>query len=389
VVDRLVHEALGDALLAHGAASVQTEDADADTPQEQAIYAEPLAESHAEPLAESLAESGAESLAESLAESGAESLGSSARSTGWQRNRLCALFEAQPGEAHAQAARLLSRACAVAALPSQPEWQLRALVEQDWVELTQAQFQPIAVGKRLWISPSWHPDHPPDRTPLILDPGLAFGTGSHPTTRLCLEWLEAHLHGGEEVLDYGCGSGILGIAAALLGAARVQAVDIDPQALRATRHNAQRNRVEACLATRSSLQALTEHPQVAHPGTGDPCVEHPRTRAPSTEHRRTRATSVGHPKDSPPQAVTGDPEGFDIVVANILAAPLMLLAPLLESRLRPGGRIVLAGLLSGQVTAVSACYPCSSPQPWRSAEGWVVLAGQRPHHPGPRSRHAP
>jgi ribosomal protein L11 methyltransferase len=340
VVNREVEAALSDALLECGAAAVQTEDADAHTAEEEAIFAEP----HLPPTGPGV----------------------------WSRNRLCALLKIAPDLVQSEASRMIEEACALARLQVTPPWELRALVDQDWVRLTQSQFQPIAVGDRLWISPSWHDSCPADRRALILDPGLAFGTGSHPTTRLCLEWLESHLRGGEEVLDYGCGSGILGIAAALLGARRVHAVDIDPQALRATRENALRNQVADLLdVSTGKVTVLDTTARVV--GSAD---------AIATEGGAAQrlAGAAGAGADRPRQAV-GQPANFDVVIANILAAPLKLLAPLLEARLRPGGWIVLAGLLSEQAEDVSCCYPYTSPAPWRSEEGWTVLAGRRHQAP--------
>jgi ribosomal protein L11 methyltransferase len=190
------------------------------------------------------------------------------------------------------------------------------------VQLTQSQFDPIRINERLWIVPSWHDAPDPTATNLILDPGMAFGTGSHPTTRLCLEWLCAEVHGNESVLDYGCGSGILGIAAARLGAGRVLGVDIDPHALVAARNNAERN--NASLELRSSSDPLDE------------C--------------------------------------FDLVVANILTNPLCLLAPLLCSRAGTNGRMALSGVLEIQAQQVIDAYA-----PWRelrigaALDGWVRL----------------
>jgi len=339
VVDREVEAALSDALLECGAAAVQTEDADAHTPQERAIFAEPQ-----------------------LPPTGFEV---------WPRNRLCALLQMAPDLAQSEASRVMGEACALARLQVTPPWELRALAEQDWVRLTQSQFQPIAVGDRLWISPSWHDRCPADRTALILDPGLAFGTGSHPTTRLCLAWLESHLRGGEEVLDYGCGSGILGIAAALLGARGVYAVDIDPQALRATRENALRNGVADRVDVSTGMVRVID--PTARVGAADRMAA-----AGRTAHRPASAAGADA---ALPQHSAGSPESFDVVIANILAAPLKLLASLLEARLRPGGWIVLAGLLSEQAKDVSSCYPDTSPAPWRTEEGWTVLAGQRPPAP--------
>ncbi|MNC84664.1 Ribosomal protein L11 methyltransferase [compost metagenome] len=188
------------------------------------------------------------------------------------------------------------------------------------------QFAPIRISQRLWIVPSWHAPPDPGAINLLLDPGLAFGTGSHPTTRLCLNWLERMVRGGETVLDYGCGSGILAIAAMKLGAARADGVDIDQQALLAARANALHNRVQA-----------TFH------GAAD-AVQHP----------------------------------AQIVVANILAHPLIVLAPLIARLTARGGVLALAGLLAGQEEEVRAAYA-----PWfdfevpGQDEGWMLLSGTR------------
>lgn len=198
---------------------------------------------------------------------------------------------------------------------------------QDWVRATQAQFAPLRITPTLWIVPSWHEPVDPAAVNLALDPGLAFGTGSHPTTRLCLKWLARELHGGEAVLDYGCGSGILAIAACRLGADRVVGTDIDPQALIASRANAQRNNVAPTFVS------------VDHLPAGD---------------------------------------AFDVIVANILANPIIALAPAFARHLRLGGRAVLSGILDAQGDAVIAAY-----QRWfnirvcESEDGWVALAGMR------------
>jgi ribosomal protein L11 methyltransferase len=199
----------------------------------------------------------------------------------------------------------------------------------DWVRATQAQFRPIEVAERLWIVPSWCDPVDVDAINVVLDPGLAFGTGSHPTTRLCIRWLARELHRGDSVLDYGCGSGILAIIAAKLGASRVIGTDIDPQAIAASRDNAHRNRVDARFAV-----------------PDDPLI------------RRA--------------------ERFDVVVANILANPLRLLAPSLAARVAIGGRVVLSGILAAQAPNVIAAYT-----PWfriavqSDDQGWVALAGTR------------
>jgi ribosomal protein L11 methyltransferase len=225
----------------------------------------------------------------------------------------------------ADPAALLARACARAGLAPPPH-AVRELAELDWVRATQAQFVPIRVGVRLWIVPSWHAPPDPGAVNIVLDPGLAFGTGSHASTRLALRWLEREIRGGETVLDYGCGSGILAIAALKLGAARARGVDIDPQALLAARRNAQHNRVQASF------------------------------------HHAARAIR------KPAQ----------IVVANILAQPLIVLAPLLARLTAAHGRIALAGLLAEQADEVAAAY-----RDWfeigvqTEEEGWVLLAGGR------------
>ncbi len=199
--------------------------------------------------------------------------------------------------------------------------------DQDWVRATQSQFGPIEITPALWIVPSWSAPVTPGALNLVLDPGLAFGTGSHPTTSLCLQWLAATPLAGARVLDYGCGSGILAIAAAKLGAREVTGTDIDAQALVASRENAVRNAVTARFVGPDAL---------------------------------------------PPAAQ------YDIVVANILANPLMVLAPALAQRVRPGGAIVLSGVLAVQATEVAACYaPWFRIGVWKEEDGWVALAGTR------------
>ncbi|HYJ20071.1 MAG TPA: 50S ribosomal protein L11 methyltransferase, partial [Burkholderiales bacterium] len=194
--------------------------------------------------------------------------------------------------------------------------------EREWLK----DFRPMRFGKKLWVSPA---GQLPDQTAevvLELDPGLAFGTGTHATTALCLEWLDDGIKGGERVLDYGCGSGILAIAAARLGASRVAGVDIDPQAVAASRYNAQRNGVEARFS-----------------GADDP-----------------------------------RPEPADVVVANILSNPLKVLAPLLAELVLPGGHIVLSGILQPQADAVAAEYVrWFDIDPFSEREGWVRVSGVR------------
>jgi ribosomal protein L11 methyltransferase len=207
-----------------------------------------------------------------------------------------------------------------------PQHTVAALADDDWVRKTHEQFQPVCITPRLWIVPSWCEPVDAAAVNLRLDPGLAFGTGTHPTTRLCLRWLAATLAACETVLDYGCGSGILAIAAAKLGAAAVTGTDVDPQSIIASRDNAKLNAVEA----RFDL-----------PG----------------------AIGAG---------------AYDVVVANILANPIILLAPLLAARVRSGGRILLSGILDAQAAEVEAVYRrWFTIDVWNSDEGWVALAGSR------------
>ncbi|HXX82638.1 MAG TPA: 50S ribosomal protein L11 methyltransferase [Casimicrobiaceae bacterium] len=203
--------------------------------------------------------------------------------------------------------------------------------EDDWVRRTQAQFRPIRLSERLWIVPSWCDPVDPSALNLTIDPGLAFGTGSHPSTRLCLRWLDANLERGASVLDYGCGSGILSIAAARLGAGSVIGIDIDDQAMEASRANARINAVRARFMRPRSLRSRE----------------------------------------------------FDVVVANILADPLEGLAPRLASRVIAGGSIVLSGILEAQAAALVAAYSqWFNIGLWEREEGWVALAGSRRHEHG-------
>ncbi len=276
-------EALSDALLAAGAISVSVEDALAGTELETPQFGEPG--SPTTPL--------------------------------WDDSRVVALFE--PAD---DLVGRIAAAAAAAGIADLPEIAMADVAEQDWVRLTQSQFDPIRISDRLWIVPSWHVAPDPQAINLELDPGLAFGTGSHPTTRLCLEWLEANVAPGVSVLDYGCGSGILAIAAKKLGAGDTVGVDIDPAALTAAADNAARNRVELHLA---------------HSG-------------------------------APIQ------QTFDRVVANILTNPLMLLAPLLSSLRKPGGRLALSGVLETQAEQVIAAYaPYLRLVVGATHEGWVRL----------------
>ncbi len=221
--------------------------------------------------------------------------------------------------------RLVREAAAAAGLAEAPPFTTCALADEDWVRRTQAQFAPSVIGERLWVGPCWRVPLP-GRASVRIDPGLAFGTGSHPTTRLVLGFLERSVRGGVRVLDYGCGSGILALAAAKLGAARVDGVDVDPQAVETALANARANGVEL-------RAALPEALPVAR---------------------------------------------YDIVVSNILAQPLIVLAPLLAQRTAAGGRLALAGILHSQGEEVAAAY-----RPWFEAdatelcEGWVLVSGVR------------
>ncbi len=251
----------------------------------------------------------AEAFGDALLEAGAQSVAVEA-------GRLSAILKAHddPGALVAAAAQSIGR--------NPPKFRCEGLAERDWVRESQAQFEPFAVG-RLWIGASWH-EVPRDAVTVTIDPGMAFGTGSHPTTRLVLTWLENNLRGEEAVLDYGCGSGILAIAAAKLGAARVDAVDVDPLAVLAAAENAALN------------------------GTG------------------VRALA--------PEALP--PAQYDVVVSNILLQPLVLLAPLLAAHAAPRGRIALAGVLDAQAAELAAAYA-----PWFDAavalrlDGWALVAG--------------
>jgi len=284
--------------------------------------------SHAEPMCDVLLDIGA--LSASIEDADAGTVAEkpqfgepgSVNSPGWQRSRVVALFE--PG---ADIAALLAQASQAIGLAGVPDWVVEEVAEQNWVQLTQSQFDPIRVSERLWIVPSWHDSPDPDAVNLILDPGMAFGTGSHPTTRLCLEWLERHVASGCTVLDYGCGSGILAIAAARLGAARVAGVDIDPQAVAAAHANAERNGVTALFADST-------------------------------------------------QPMAGE---YDLVVANILSNPLRVLAPAICAHVRSGGRLALSGILREQAEEIIAIYAQWLPMQVADVrEDWVCLAGIKP-----------
>jgi ribosomal protein L11 methyltransferase len=277
-------EPVSEALEALDALSVSVEDADAHTAAEQALFGEP---------------------------------GMPPPKDGWQRSRVLALF---PQLQAAQEAAVLLQA---------QDWfagarvlEVAEVAEQDWVRLTQAQFAPVDITPTFWIVPTWH-EPPAQASEVIrLDPGLAFGTGTHPTTRMCLRWIAAHAPVGPRVLDYGCGSGILAIGAAKHGAREVDAVDIDEAAVRATLDNAQANGVQ--------LQA------------------------------------VGLPDRAQGR--------YDLVLANILATPLKVLAPLLCGHVAPGGHLVLAGILERQAQELKDAYaPWAALQVSDAEDGWILM----------------
>ena len=287
LVDSKTAEPLSDALMEAGALSVALEDADAGTVDETPLFGEPDY-----PSAEL-----------------------------WARSVAVVLFDID-----ADVAAILAQAAAAIGVPAPTGYTVDTVADEDWVRLTQSQFDPIPISPRLWIVPTWHDAPDAAAINLKLDPGLAFGTGSHPTTRLCLRWLDTHLAGGETLLDYGCGSGILAIAAVKLGAAQVDGIDIDPQAVTASNDNAVLNGVSA---------------------------------------------RFGLPGELPEHT-------YDVVVANILTNPLKAMAPLLAGKVRACGRLVLSGILAEQAEDVMALY-----QQWFvfdppvSDEGWVRLAGTR------------
>lgn len=281
-------ELLSDALMELGALAASIEDANAETPDEQPIFGEP----------------------------GDPPPGI------WQQNVVSALFN-ENADLHT-VLQALSEATGIATF----QYATETIAEQDWVRATQSQFDPIRIRDDLWIVPSWHDAPNADALNIVLDPGLAFGTGSHPTTHLCLAWLADTISpdASASVLDYGCGSGILAIAARKLGASHVIGVDIDPQAIQSSVYNAEQNAVDASFFMANDL-----------------------------------------------------PNGqFDIVVANILSSALSVLAPALASAARPGGKIALSGILREQAEQVSAIY-----QEWFDMnppvfmDSWVLLTGSR------------
>lgn len=280
-------ERLSDALMECGALSVSIEDADAGTEAEKPQFGEP----------------------------GHDPAGL------WDHSRVIALFDQNKNLQDC-----LSAAAVQAGLPDVPQYSTEYVEEQNWVQLTQSQFDPIQINDRLWIVPSWHEAPDASAINIELDPGMAFGTGSHPTTRLCLEWLCESVSNGQSVLDYGCGSGILGIAAAKLGATPVLGIDIDEKALESAVFNIQRNAVS--MEVQSSRNNLNQQ--------------------------------------------------FDIVVANILTNPLCVLAPALCAHLAAGGRIALSGVLETQADKVIEAYaPFVSLRVGNQLDGWIRLEGTR------------
>ena len=276
-------EVLSDALDALDALSVSVEDADAQTPAEQALFGEP---------------------------------GMPPPKDGWQRSRMVALFaeQAQANEASALLqAQDFFEGCKLLGV--------RKVEDQDWVRLTQSQFAPVEITPDFWIVPTWHEVPPQAKQIIRLDPGLAFGTGTHPTTRMCLRWVATHDVRGQRVLDYGCGSGILAIGAAKYGAQTIDAVDIDEAAVTSTELNASANGV------------------VLHAGL--------------------------------PELAKGE---YQTVLANILATPLKVLAPLLCAHVQSGGHLVLAGILERQADELKQAYA-----PWLALEvadaedGWILM----------------
>lgn len=279
---------LSEALDALDALSVSVEDADAQTPAEQALFGEP---------------------------------GMPPPKDGWQRSRMVALFaqEAQAQEALALlSAQDFFEACQMLGV--------QAVAEQDWVRLTQSQFAPVEITSDFWIVPTWHEVPAQARQIIRLDPGLAFGTGTHPTTRMCLRWIARHGVQDQRVLDYGCGSGILAIGAAKYGATQIDAVDIDEAAVTSTELNAQANNVRLQAGLPNKAQGL-----------------------------------------------------YQTVLANILATPLRVLAPLLCAHVAPSGSLVLAGILERQADELKAAYaPWIALEVADSEDGWILMTATSP-----------
>ena len=291
-VPRDLTEQVSDALIEAGALSVSVEDADEGTDAERPLFGEP---------------------------------GMEPTEHAWEHSRVVAL-----AEAGADCDAIVRDACQMCEITEPLPFSLRPVAEQDWVRVTQSQFEPIHIGRRIWVVPSWHEAPEPDAVVLELDPGLAFGTGSHPTTRLCMEWLESHAPIGKTMLDYGCGSGILAMLGKKLGLGSVDGVDIDEQAISSAHGNAERNRCDVHFFMPEDFKAA-------------------------------RSTTR-----------------YDLVMANILSSPLKLMAPMLCGRVSRGGSLVLSGVLARQADEVIASYaPLISLSVWAELDGWVALAGQR------------
>ena len=284
-------EPVSDALMAElDALSVSVEDSDADTDAEHALFGEP---------------------------------GMPAPQPGWDRSTLRALFESEAAASEAATLLLAQDWAAEVSLRA-----LQAVPAQDWVRLTQQQFDPVQITPTFWIVPSWHAPPAGAATVIRLDPGMAFGTGTHPTTRMCLRWIAQHAGAvaGARVLDYGCGSGILAIGAALHGGAPIDAVDIDPAAITTTAQNAADNDVTL------------------------------RSGAPDM--------ASGH---------------YPLVLANILATPLKMLAPLLCGHVAAGGHLVLAGILDRQADELKTAYaPWITLEVSNTMDGWILMTGRKP-----------
>jgi ribosomal protein L11 methyltransferase len=279
---------------------------------------------HAEALSEALVEAGALSVA--LEDAAAGTVPQAGADWGaaprWARTRLVAL-----AEAGADAAALVMQAAASCGLRA-PDFEAARLDDEDWILRVQSQFGPMRAGDRLWVVPSWCDAPDAAAVNVRLDPGLAFGTGGHPSTRLVLRWLERTVRGGERLLDYGCGSGVLAIAALLLGAREALAVDVDPRALEVAQANARANGVALAAAV--------------------------------------------------PEALAPAHAAFDLVVANILAGTLVALAPELAARAGPGARIALSGILRAQAAEVIAAYAAHFDLAvLDEEEGWALVAGAR------------
>lgn len=282
-------ENLGDALMELGALSISVSDAAVDTEDEKPLYGEP---------------------------------GLTPEKNAWEQSQVVALF-GENGLNASEISLALSEEGFQVNMPME-----RTVEDQDWVRLTQSQFDPIQVGQRLWVVPSWHnAPNDPDAVCLAVDPGLAFGTGSHPTTKLCMQWLEEHEGLSQKtLLDYGCGSGILAIAAKRLGCGPAIGIDIDPQAVSSAKDNALRNKVAVEFYLPEEDTSNSQH---------------------------------------------------DVVVANILANPLQVLAPALCQRIAPEGHIVLSGILARQAKEVIETYELwLTLHVWREYDGWVCLTGQ-------------